>query len=164
MQIDPIQSPVDERRRIEQMIKTYSRMLYKVCFTILCNSYDAEDALQETFLRFLTKGPVTEDKDYEKAWLIRVAINVCKNMRMFNLRHRHISLDECTVLGIQDQYYNILQDIVKLPAKYKIVLMLYYVEGYKTQEISRIIHISPDAVRKRLELGRKKLKLEWGKE
>ncbi len=150
----------DEYRHIEYAVEKYSEMLFRICYTILMNETDAEDALQETFIRYMTKAPLFRDSDHEKAWLIKVATNICKNMVRFKTRHSFMNLDELKNIGISISDSDVFSLIMRLPAKYKIVLDLYYIEGYKANEISDIIGISPVAVRKRLQFGRKLLKLE----
>lgn len=150
----------DELRHIEYAVEKYSQMLFRICYSILCNKHDAEDALQETFLRYMTKAPLFKDSEHEKAWLIKVATNISKNMARFNSRHAVENLDELRHIGISDNDRDVFELIMRLPAKYKIVLDLYYIEGYKANEIADIINTSPVAVRKRLQYGRKMLKLE----
>ena len=150
----------NELRHIEYAVEKYSQMLFRICYSILCNKHDAEDALQETFLRYMTKAPLFNDSEHEKAWLIKVATNISKNMVRFNSRHAVENLDELRHIGISDDDRDIFELIMRLPAKYKIVLDLYYIEGYKANEIADITNTSPVAVRKRLQYGRKMLKLE----
>ncbi len=150
----------NELRHIEYAVEKYSQMLFRICYGILCNKHDAEDALQETFLRYMTKAPLFKDSEHEKAWLIKVATNISKNMARFNSKHAVENLDELRHIGISDDDRDIFELIMRLPAKYKIVLDLYYIEGYKANEIANITNTSPVAVRKRLQYGRKMLKLE----
>jgi RNA polymerase sigma-70 factor (ECF subfamily) len=63
----------DELRHIEYAVEKYSQMLFRICYSILNNKHDAEDALQETFLRYMLKAPLFKDSEHEKAWLIKVA-------------------------------------------------------------------------------------------
>lgn len=154
----------NEYRHIEYAVEKYSDMLFRICLTILSNEADAEDALQETFIRYMTKAPLFRDSDHEKAWLIKVATNVCKNMVRFRSKHAGINLEELKNIGISISDTDVFGQIMRLPSKYKIVLDLYYIEGYKANEISNIIGISPVAVRKRLQCGRKLLKHELEKD
>lgn len=150
----------DELRHIEYAVEKYSQMLFRICYGILCNKHDAEDALQETFLRYMLKAPLFKDSDHEKAWLIKVATNISKNMCRFNARHAAENLDDLKSIGIRDDDRDIFELIMHLPSKYKIVLDLYYIEGYKANEIADITNTSPVTVRKRLQYGRKMLKKE----
>ena len=151
---------LDQRRHIEYAVNKYSQTLFRICYSILCNKEDAEDALQETFMAYMTKAPVFTDSEHEKAWLIRVATNISKNMRKYRLRHVCESLDDLKGIGISDEDKGLFEAIMKIPEKYKTVLDLYYIEGYKCNEIADILGISPENVRKRLQHGRKYLKHE----
>lgn len=150
----------DEKRHIEYAVEKYSQMLFRICYSILDNKHDAEDALQETFLKYMTKAPLFEDSEHEKAWLIKVATNISKNMCRFNNRHAAENLEELRSIGVSDDDRDIFELIMRLPSKYKIVLDLYYIEGYKANEIAKITGASPVTVRKRLQYGRKLLKSE----
>lgn len=148
----------DELRHVEYAVEKYSQMLFRICYNILCNKFDAEDAVQETFLKYMTKAPLFKDSDHEKAWLIKVATNISKNMCRFNSKHAADNLDELRDIGINDDDMDVFELIMHLPTKYKIVLNLYYIEGYKANEIAQILNSSPVTVRKQLQYGRKLLK------
>lgn len=154
----------DELRHIEYAVEKYSKMLFRICYAILCNKEDAEDAVQETFLKYMLKAPLFRDSDHEKAWLIKVATNTSKNMCRFNNRHAVENLDDLHGIGIKDEDRDVFRLIMSLPSKYKIVLDLYYIEGYKANEIAEITNTSPVTVRKRLQYGRMMIKKELGKE
>lgn len=149
---------------IEATVQKYSNMLFKLCFTMLGNNADAEDALSEVFLKYITYQKDFEGPEHKKAWLIRVATNVCKNMLRFYKIRRHINIDDVTEYCKSENDVNILTELLSLPEKYRTILHLYYIEGYKTAEIATMLSISPSAARKRLEYGRKKLKIEYEKD
>ncbi len=151
----------DELRHIEYAVEKYSQMLFRICYSILNNKHDAEDALQETFLKYMLKAPLFKDSDHEKAWLIKVATNISKNMCRFNTRHAAENLEDLKGIGIRDADRDIFEMIMHLPSKYKVVLDLYYIEGYKANEIADITNTSPVTVRKQLQYGRKLLKKEF---
>ena len=135
-------------------------MLFRISYSILLNEHDAEDALQETFIRYMTKAPIFRDSDHEKAWLIRVATNVSKNMARFRAHQSAHSEVELKAIGIDEIDRGVFEAVTKLPVKYRTVLDLFYIEGYRADEISSILSISPAAVRKRLQYGRTLLKKE----
>ena len=149
---------------IKELVEHYSSLIFRISYCILCNPQDAEDAVQETFLRYLTKAPEFESEEHRKAWLIRVSANICKNMQMFKLKRETVSIDDIENVGIARDDFELFELIMSLPAKYKIVMTLYYVEGYKSKEIAEIIDVNEDAVRKRLQKGRELLKVEFEKE
>ena len=164
MQKESVRPADKDMKNAEQIIRKHSQMLYKICMVMLCNKSDAEDAVQETFLRYMTKGPTTQEDEHEKAWLIRVAVNTCKNMRLFGQRHNHLNIEDFENLGVPPKFNTVFQEVTHLPAKYRVVLLLHYAQGYRTEEIARLLNITPAAVRKRLQLGRERLKWELGKE
>ena len=147
-------------RHIEYAMEKYSRMLMRVSYSILSNEHDAEDAIQETFIRYMTKAPLFRDSDHEKAWLLKVVTNVSRNMLRLKNRQNLHSTEELQHIGIDEESSSIFELIMQLPPKYRVVLDLYYIEGYKAKEISAIVGISQVAVRKRLQYARTLLKNE----
>lgn len=81
-------------------------------------------------------------------------------MVLLRKRRKTVDLNELNSIGIEDEDTHVFETIMALPVKYKIVMTLYYIEGYSSKEVSEIIGISPDAVRKRLQKGRELLKKE----
>ncbi len=149
---------------INELVNKYSSLIFRISYCILCNSEDAEDAVQETFLKYITKAPEFNSEEHRKAWLIRVSANISKNMLMFRLRRETVNIDDIENIGISENDFEIFELIMSLPAKHKIVMTLYYVEGYKSKEIAEIIGISEETVRKRLQKGRELLRIEFEKE
>lgn len=150
-----------KKEYVDMVVNKYSDMLFRICYCILCNKADSEDALQDTFVKLITKAPAFSDDEHEKAWLIKVATNISRNMVMMRLRRSTVDLENVTEIGVKDEDSEVFEAIMSLPVKYKIVMVLHYVEGYKTEEIADIIQISSDAVRKRLQKGRELLKIEF---
>ncbi len=88
---------MDIEKDVKKAVLKYSDLLYKICIVIVGNEQDAQDAIQDTFCRYLEKKPDFRNEEHEKAWLIRVATNICRDMIRFRIRHPKISIDE---LGI----------------------------------------------------------------
>jgi RNA polymerase sigma factor (sigma-70 family) len=147
--------PADEVTRI---MNTYGNMIFRICLVILGNEHDAEDAVQDTVIRFMTKAPGLMDSEHEKAWLIRTATNLCKDMKRYSLRHRHLNIDDLNDYFAPESDRELIECVMSLPDKYKTILHLYYIEGYHTEEIAAILKIRPEAVRKRLQYARQRLK------
>lgn len=145
---------------IENIVEKYSDMLFRLCFIMLENRQDAEDALQETFFRYIEKNGLFNDEKHQKAWLIKVATNICKDMLRFRLRHPKIELTESICNDISQESIDVLEELMVLPKNTKSVMYMHYIEGYKISEIAEILEISVSAVKKRLERGRKKLKIQ----
>lgn len=149
---------------IKELVDKYSSLIFRISYCILCNAEDAEDAVQETLLKYITKAPEFNGEDHRKAWLIKVAANISKNMLMFRLKRETVNIDDVENIGIGENDYETFELIMSLPAKHKVVMTLYYVEGYRSAEIAEIIGISEEAVRKRIQKGRELLKKEFEKE
>ncbi len=139
-------------------VEKYGTMLFRLCLTLVKDYDDAEDAVQDTYIKYLTKAPQFNDSEHEKAWLIRVATNICKNMIRFRKRNSSLCLEEIGEIGVSETDSGIFEAIMSLPAKYKLVMDLHYIEGYTASEISAITGVNADAVRKRMQNGRKLLK------
>lgn len=153
--------PTDDE--MESVVNTYASMLFRLCFAMLGSNADAEDAVSDTFIKYLTASPPFHDAAHQKAWLIKVAANICKDMHRFRKRHDYINLDDLSEYCREESDSGILEQVMRLPVKYKAPLLLFYIEGYKTNEIADILSVTPAAVRKRLQYGRDLLKLEYGK-
>ncbi|MBR3779706.1 MAG: sigma-70 family RNA polymerase sigma factor [Clostridia bacterium] len=158
------QKKTKSEEEVTELVNKYGSLIFRISYCILCNVQDAEDAVQETFLKYLTKSPEFNDEEHCKAWLIKVSANISKNMLMFRLRRETVNIDDIENIGIAQDDYEIFGLIMNLPAKYKVVMTLYYVEGYKCKEIAEIIDVNEDTVRKRLQKGRELLKKEFEKE
>ena len=96
------------KRPTEEDIRTavdrYSDMLFRLCAAMLGNRADAEDALSETMLRYMTKGQRFESEEHRKAWLLRVASNICKDMCRFRKRNAYVNLDDITHIDILQKH------------------------------------------------------------
>jgi len=147
-----------------EAVGKYGDMLYRICLLMLRNKADAEDAVQETFIRFIHKAPEFTDSEHEKAWLITVANNKCKDMLRYQKRHYTESEDLLESYAITKEESGILDALMELPEKYRIVLSLHYIDEYKVDEISEITGVNASAVKMRLSRGRKLLEEKYRKE
>lgn len=146
---------------IEKTVLKYSNMLYKICIVMLCNEQDAQDAVQDTFCRYLEKKPEFKNPEHEKAWLIRVATNISRDMLRFRKRHPKISIDDLSHRLSAPAQEEALSELLLLPPGQKIVIYLHYVDGYSVKEIAGILKLSESAVKKRLQRGRDFLHTAW---
>lgn len=146
---------------IEELVLKYSNMLYKICIVMLCNEQDAKDAIQDTFCRYLEKRPDFANEEHAKAWLIRVASNICRDMLRLRSRHPKISIDDLSNCLATPTQRDVLTELMELPPKQKVVIYLHYVDGYGVKEIADILKITESAVKKRLQRGRESLRLLW---
>lgn len=149
---------------IENIVRTYGNTLYRLCFVMLGNESDAEDAVQESFIRYLQKAPHFENTEHEKAWLITVATNQCKDILRFRKRHPQTDWENLRETPQLSSDSGILEALMTLPEKFRFVLTLYYVEEYRIEDIAKMIGRTPSAVKMRLQKGRRLLEETFRKE
>ena len=154
--------PADD---LEQVMDAYGNMLFRLCIVMLGNSADAEDALQEVMFKYYRKAPAFTDEEHRKAWLLTVAGNQCKDMLRFRAKH---PLTEDTDIyeykSGNHENSGILDALMTLPEKFRLVLILHYVEEYPVTDIAHMIGKTPSAVKMRLQKGRKLLAEVYRKE
>jgi len=122
------------------------------------NVPDAEDAVANVFAKLLKKGLVFENAEHEKAWLLRVAINQCKDsLKHWWRNNSHID-DYQNLESNPLQKNQILQIVLELPKQYKDVIYLYYYEGYGTAEIAEILKKPHSTIRYHMKEARNLLK------
>ena len=130
--------------------------VYRVCRMYMKNHYDAADMVHNTFLALLKKQKIFESEEHEKSWLIKVAVNMCKNeLKHWSRKNKDISETEIVACGKEDE---ITPLVLQLPTELKVPVYLHYYEGYRSEEIGKILGISASAVRTRLQKAREKLK------
>jgi len=153
---------------LENIIDMYGNMLFRYSLLMLGNAEDAEDVVQETLLKYWQKAPEFQDKDHEKAWLLTVAANRCRDLLRFRIRHQALDID--SIAEVAGEMWEdasdsgIIEALMILPEKYKSVLYLYYVEEYRMEDIASVIGRSPSAVKMRLKKGRQLLEETYRKE
>ena len=154
---------------LSQIVAKYGDRLYAAAFNVCRQPQDAEDAVQEALISFYRSEKDFESEEHIKAWLLRVTVNAAKSMcRSFWNRNRTSYEEYMDSLTFEDPSDRTLMDVVlRLPEKYRIVVHLHYYEGYKTREIAEILGLSENTVKTRLLQSRKRLKTElegWGNE
>jgi RNA polymerase sigma-70 factor (ECF subfamily) len=154
----------------EQMAELYDKYknaVYRMAFAYCKNKADAEDIMQETFIKLFTADIRFEDSDKEKSWLLKVTVNKCKDM-FRSLRYKYsltaIPLEEASLVYETPEESEVYHAVMSLPTKYRLVIHLYYYEDYSIKEISRITGNNESAVQTQLYRARKKLKKILGKE
>ena len=138
---------------IERVVNEYATMLLRVAYSQLNNRTEAEDAVQEVLLKYMEKAPVFQSEEHEKAWLLRVTINHCKNHLASAWFRKRADLDE-GIPALDNAELEVVSAVAALPAKYRAVVHLYYFEGYSTKEIAEILHSRPNTVSSRLSRAR----------
>ena len=141
----------------------HGAMLCRVACSYMKNSADAEDMVQETFVRLLRSGMTFTSPAQEKAWLLVTLSNLCKSALRSPWRRREDIDTMSEPPTVEDTIPDeTLDAVMALPEDYKLPVYLYYYEGYQTAEIAEMLGVAPATVRSRLSRARQKLKLTLG--
>ena len=150
---------------LEATLDQYGDMILRLAFSCLKNREDAEDVLQDVFVKLIEHHPRFESGEHEKAWLIRVTINICRN-RLRSPWRRHKELDEAiSETAFVEQWDSVLEDesgvmtaVMQLPQKYQEVIHLFYYEDCSISQIAAILRKKESTVRSLLHRARAMLK------
>lgn len=138
-------------------IKLYHQTVYRAAVSLVHNAAEADDIVQETFIKLFNSHKSFTSDEHCKAWLIRTAINLSKDLlKSFRFTHTE-ELDEAIPAESLEEC-ELTEALSKLPPKYRAVIHLHYFEGYSSGEIAEILGISATAVTTRLARAREKLK------
>lgn len=159
-------------RTEEEMVNAidqYADMIQKICFIHMKQQCDVDDVFQTVFLKY-AKAPLFDTPEHEKAWLIRVTINACKDVLKSWFRQKadlkndfeNITLNQDESYLRYNQISDVMQAILKLPEHYRNVIYLYYYEGYQVNEIARILHKKQNTIHTWLKRAKAQLKVILG--
>ncbi|MEK4877339.1 MULTISPECIES: RNA polymerase sigma factor [Paenibacillus] len=148
------------RNDIGLTLKLYGNSILRVAYSYMHNMSDAEDIVQDTLLQLMRANPSFENPEHEKAWLLRVAINLSKNKLNSAWFRKNSELTENYPVAELTEDLSFVWDAVKiLPEKYRIVIHLYYQEEYSTAEIASLLDKKEATVRSLLHRARGTLKI-----
>lgn len=151
-------------QEFERIYEQYKNMLYRIAFTYLKNNQDVQDVLQEVFMKRFYKAPIFENEMHEKHWMIRITINLSKNYLASFWRKNVGNIEDLKENEDVLQFHfcpeemELFEEVMSLPDKQKVVVYLYYYEGYTCKEIAEILKCKESAVKMRLKKGRDLLK------
>ncbi len=155
-------------RTDKEIIAIYDRhvdTVYRICYSYMKNKPETEDMVQETFLRLITSRKVFDNERHEKAWLIVTASNLCKDSLKKAWRKEVSFEDEPSLSNAcREENREVLEAVLQLPRDYKVVVYMYYYEGYSTAEIASYLKKPHATVRSHLSRARKLLKTMLGGE
>lgn len=153
-----------EIQEYKRLTNLYIDMVYRVALNGCKNKYDADDIVQETFLKLLKCKKQFESDEHVRNWLLRVAVNECNSMWNSSW-HKKVVLkdeqDEKMVFETQEQS-DLYELVMQMSPKYRQVIYLYYFEEFSVREVASILKISETAVQTRLQRARNKLKEQLG--
>jgi RNA polymerase sigma factor (sigma-70 family) len=142
----------------ERMLADYGNAVLRTAYSYLHNMTDAEEILQDTMVQFIKTAPALESKKHERAWLLRVACNLSKNRLKYNSIRQTDELTEALVSEEQEDLSYVWEAVKALPDKFRVVIHLFYHEGYQTAQIAKILDMKEATVRSNLARGRERLK------
>lgn len=151
-----------QKYEIEEIIEKYSTMLFRLAMVRMQNREDAQDMVQDTFLRLLTQvqqGKTFREEEHLKAWLLTVATNRGKSILTMAWNRKTEGMDALSEMAAPEQKTDYAYEyVMHLPEKYRIAINLFYYEQLTTEQIAEIMKTKPATVRSYLHRGREKLK------
>lgn len=145
---------------VSQAIDQYADMVKQICILHLKNDADTEDIFQTVFLKYALHSAAFESAEHEKAWLIRVTLNACKDLLRSFFRSHTLPLEAAAELAAPETPFGnpVLEAVLRLPEKYRRVIYLHYYMGYSAPQIAQILGKNPNTVYTHLTRGREMLK------
>lgn len=146
-------NPQDDRDRIVE------HTVWRIALSRTRKEEDAEDVFQETFMRLFEKERVFESEEHRKAWLIRTTLVCCKRYLSASFRNATLTLEEVgDCLALSEEDHSLYRALLTLPAKYRLPIQLYYIEGLSAEDCAQILKLRPGTFRSRLSRGKAILK------
>lgn len=155
------------KEEYERIARQYADIVYRVALSYSKNVHDAEDVLQTVFLKLGASSVAFSDEDHIRKWLVKVTVNECRDLWSSYWRK---NVDSFEVINkepvfVDEKNYELYQALERLPLKCRIVVHLFYYEGYSSKEIAVLLKMHEATVRTRLSRARKllraQLKEEW---
>ena len=148
---------IQTEKQYREIVEKYSDMIYRIAYQRVLNQYDAEDIVQEVFVKLLCNKNYFRDGENVKAWLIRVTVNLCVNYKKKLARQKTISASQLEIPFTEPER-EILEELYLLSDEDRIILYLYYYEEYKIREIAKILRQKQNTINSKLTRARNKLK------
>ena len=147
-------------QEVNNAVELYSDMILRLCTVYLKNSTDAEDILQNVLFKYAVYDKRFESAEHEKAWLIRVTVNACKDWLKSFWHSRTVPMEELRdyAPSVTPEQYAVMEAVWSLPKQYRDVIYLHYYEGYTAPEIAGILKRNPNTIYTHLHKGKELLK------
>lgn len=150
---------MDYNQQAERLANTYADAILRLSYAYLKNTQDAQDICQTVFVKLLTEPRQFESGEHERAYILRMAANACKDLLKSPWRRRTCDLEACAqVAAPEAPDGSVLSAVNTLPPHYRAVIYLFYYEGYQAAEIGKILGIPTATVHTRLARGRARLR------
>lgn len=145
---------MDYKQQAERLANTYADAILRLSYAYLKNTQDAQDVCQTVFVRLLTEPREFESGEHERAYILRMAANACKDLLKSPWRRRTCA----QVPAPETSDGSVLAAVNQLPAHYRSVIYLFYYEGYQASEIGEILGVPTATIHTRLARGRARLR------
>ena len=147
------------RLPLEAVISKYHKSLFGAALGVLADFDEADDAVQETFIRYYNSDLEFNDESHLKAWLLRVVINCFRDVRKSYWKRNRVSLEEISDIPFEtEENRSLFKEVMALPDKYRAIIHLFYYEDMSVKDIASVMSLSEDCVKMRLSRGRELLK------
>lgn len=146
-----------QRQKTEEALRRHGKAIMHLAWSYLRNRADTEDILQETMIRYLKSQKEFQDENHERAWLLKVASNLCKNVLRSRSHEGGEIPENLEGKGIPEEAIAVYEAVNKLPEKFREVIHLFYYEDASVAEIAGILGKKESTVRSLLRRGRQKL-------
>lgn len=150
---------MNPNEQAERLVNAYADAILRLSYSYLKNTDDAQDICQTVFVKLLSEPREFESAEHERAYVLRMASNACKDLLKSSWRKRTCGLD--TVLEVpapEAEEGGVLAAVNELPDNYRTVIYLHYYEGYQASEIGKILGVPTATIHTRLARGRARLK------
>lgn len=151
-------------QELREAMERHAHMVRRLCMVHLKNSDDTQDVFQTVFLQYALSTTAFESAEHEKAWMIRVTINACRDVLKNIFRRRSVPLEEAAELAQEtaEEHRQVLEAVLMLPEKYRQVIYLHYYEGYSAPETAKLLRRNEHTVYTQLARGRELLRRALG--
>ncbi|MDF2558050.1 MAG: polymerase sigma factor, sigma-70 family [Bacillales bacterium] len=142
---------------IEEVLQTYANMVYRIAFSRAGNAADADDILQEVFIKYIKTKTIFTDEEHRKAWLIKASVHQSISLLKYAWFRRTVPLDDKIHADLKeksDVYLNVLE----LPVKYRIVVHLFYFEDLSIRQIGELLEKNESTIKTQLQRSRELLR------
>ena len=141
----------------DEIVHKYIDTVYRIALAQAHSKHDAEDVVQDVFLKLITSKTEFESEEHIKAWLIRVTINCSHKLFSSSWFKRTVPLSD-EIPFETPEHSEVYYELCRLPEKYRIPLYLYYYEEYSVREIAECLGLNEGTVKSQLSRGRERLK------
>mgnify|MGYP001031817000 CR=1 FL=1 len=153
-------------QEVNRAVDQYADLVRRLCMVHLKNHADTEDIFQTVFLKYALSSVSFAGEEHERAWLIRITRNACRDLLKSFFRSRTVALEELADLPVPlpPDHREVLEAVLALPQKYREAVYLHYYEGYTAPQISRILHRNTNTIYTLLTRAREMLREKLGGE